>query len=185
MSTPLIDDTRKKMDKTIEAFQQDMSKLRTGRASLAILDGVKVDNYGQLMPLNQVATLGIPDARLITIAPWDSSMISAIERAIDKAQIGISPVNDGKLIRLPIPPLNEERRKDLVRKVKVHAEESRVAIRHVRRETLEAAKKIEKDGKMTEDDFKKTEKQVQGLTDDFVAKIEQMIVKKEAEIMQI
>lgn len=181
----LIDDTKKKMEKSLEAFQQELSRLRTGRASLAILDDVRVESYGQLMPLNQVATLGVPEPRLITITPWDASLIPSIEKAIEKAQIGVSPVNDGKMIRLPIPSLTEERRKELVKKIKQYAEESRVAVRHGRREALESAKKSEKEGGLTEDESKKLSHQIQSLTDDVIKRIDQAVSKKEAEIMQV
>ncbi len=173
------------MEKSLEAFQQELSRLRTGRASLAILDDVRVESYGQLMPLNQVATLGVPEPRLITITPWDASLIPSIEKAIEKAQIGVSPVNDGKMIRLPIPSLTEERRKELVKKIKQYAEESRVAVRHGRREALESAKKSEKEGGLTEDESKKLSHQIQSLTDDVIKRIDQAVSKKEAEIMQV
>lgn len=181
----MINDIRKKMEKVLEAFQNELSRLRTGRASLSVLDEVKVDSYGQLMPLNQVATLGVPEPRMITIQPWDSSLISAIEKAIDKAQIGLNPVNDGKMIRLPIPALNEERRKEIVKKIKQHAEESRVAIRLVRRDGMELIKKQEKASEITEDESKKSSAQIQTLTDDFIAKVDKGAEKKEVEIMQV
>lgn len=185
MNEALLNDTKKKMEKSLATFQQELSKLRTGRASLAILDEVRVESYGQLMPLNQVATLGVPEPRLITIAPWDTSLIPSIEKAIEKAQIGVSPVNDGKMVRLPIPSLTEERRRELVKKIKQYAEESRVAVRHVRREALEAAKKSEKEGELTEDESKKLSHQIQTLTDDIVKRVDQAVSKKEAEIMQV
>ncbi len=181
----ILDDIRKKMEKVLESFQHELSRLRTGRASLSVLDEVKVDSYGQLMPLNQVATLGVPEPRMITIQPWDSSLISAIEKAIDKAQIGLNPVNDGKMIRLPIPALNEERRKEIVKKIKQHAEESRVAIRLVRRDGMELIKKQEKASEITEDESKKSGTQIQTLTDDFIGKVDKGAEKKEVEIMQV
>lgn len=181
----MIDEIKKKMEKVLESFQHELSRLRTGRASLSVLDDVKVDSYGQLMPLNQVATLGVPEPRMITIQPWDSSLISAIEKAIDKAQIGLNPVNDGKLIRLPIPALNEERRKELAKKIKQHAEECRIAIRLVRRDGMELIKKQEKESKLTEDESKKLSVQIQGLTDETIAKVDKGGEKKEVEIMQV
>lgn len=185
MNEALLNDTRKKMEKSLEAFQQELSRLRTGRASLAILDDVRVESYGQLMPLNQVATLGVPEPRLITITPWDTSLIPSIEKAIEKAQIGVSPVTDGKMVRLPIPPLTEERRRELVKKIKQYAEESRVAVRHVRREALEGIKKSEKERGLTEDESKKLSHQIQTLTDDVVKRVDQAVSKKEAEIMHV
>lgn len=185
MNSPLIDEAKKKMEKSLEAFQLEMSRLRTGRANLSLLDGIKVESYGQIMPLNQVATLGSPEPRLLTIAPWDASMISSIEKAIDKSQLGLNPSNDGKVIRLPIPALTEERRKELVKKVKQHAEEARIAVRHARREGLETAKKQEKESLMTEDESKKLSDAMQKVTDEYIQKIDQAIVKKEAEIMQV
>lgn len=180
----ILSEPRKKMEKALESFQNELGRLRTGRASLSLIDHVRVDYYGQMVPLNQVATLGIPEPRLITIAPWESPMIAAIEKAIEKANLGLNPVNDGKLVRLPIPPLTEERRKDLVKMIKNSAEESRVAIRHSRRDAMDLAKKLEKEGKISEDDSKKASVQIQKLTDDFIAKIDEASGKKEKELMQ-
>ncbi len=178
-------DTTQKMEKSLEALKHHFGKLRTGRASLSLLDDIRVDYYGQMVPLNQVATLGIPEARMITISPWESSVISAIEKAIDKANIGLNPVNDGKLIRLPIPALSEERRKDIVKSLKAHGEEARVSVRHARREALDVIKKQEKDGELSEDLSKKAATLIQKLTDDYIAKVDQMMEAKEKEIMQI
>jgi len=141
-----------KMNQTIEVFKKELASFRTGRASLGILDGIKVDYYGTLTPLNQVATLGIPDPRVITIQPWEQKMIGEIERAIMKSDLGLTPVNDGKTIKLSIPPLTEERRKQLVKVVRKKAEEARVAIRNIRRDVIEEIKKGEKDKKFSEDE---------------------------------
>lgn len=185
MKDQIIQDSKVKMDKALEAFQREIARLRTGRASLSLLEEVRVDYYGQIVPLNQVASLSIPEPRLMTVAPWEQNLIPAIEKAIEKANIGISPVTDGKVIRLPVPALTEERRKDLVKLLKQHAEENRVAIRHARRDGMDALKKLEKDGKLSEDDSKKASVQLQKLTDDSIAKIDEVLAKKEKDIMQV
>lgn len=178
-------DTKQKMDKTIEALRNEFSKLRTGRASVGILDGVKVDAYGSVMPLNQMANLGVSDSRTIVITPWDKSTIQEIERAVHKAELGLTPINDGKVVRISIPPLTEERRKDLVKVAKRVAEEQRVSIRNTRRDANEAVKKIQKDGKISEDDLKKWETEIQKLTDQYVAQIDSILANKEKEIMEV
>src|SRR5262245_32887337 len=142
-------ETKQRMDKTIESLRGEFAKLRTGRASIALLDGVRVDSYGSLMALNQVASLSVSDSRTITISPWDKSLLQEIERAGHKAELGLQPVNDGKLIRISIPPLTEERRKDLVKVAKKVGEESRVGIRNSRREANESVKKVQKEGKIS------------------------------------
>lgn len=185
MTTVSLDAVKKQMQKALDAFQQELSRLRTGRASLAILDDVRVECYGQKMPLNQVATLGVPEPRLITIQPWDPTLIPEIEKGVERAQLGLNPVNDGKMVRLPIPALTEERRKDLVKKIKHHGEEARVAIRHARRDILEQIKKQEKEGSLPEDESKKLATQTQTLTDEFTAKVDKAIEKKEVEMMQV
>ena len=185
MSDKIFKDAQGHMEKALEAFQREVSKMRTGRASLNLLDDIRVEYYGQYLPLNQVATLGVPEPRMIMVTPCESNIIPAIEKAIEKANIGLNPVNDGKAIRLPIPTLTEERRRDFVKMLKSHGEESRVAIRQSRREALDVAKKLEKEGKMTEDDSKKLSTQIQKLTDDFVAKIDAVVANKEKEILQV
>src|SRR5262245_36100784 len=161
---PTTAEIKQRMDKCLQALQNALAKVRTGRASLNILDGVKVEYYGNFSPLNQVATLGVPEPRLITISPWDPKVIPDIERAIQKADLGLTPTNDGKIVRLPIPPLTEERRRDLVKMVKKEGEEGRVAIRHVRREAMEALKKMEKDGDLSKDDHKHRSDEVEKIT---------------------
>jgi ribosome recycling factor len=173
------------MDKAVESLRGEFAKLRTGRASIAILDGVRVDSYGSLMPLNQVATLSVTDSRSIAITPWDKSLLQEIERAIHKSELGLQPVNDGKLVRLSIPPLTEERRKDLVKVAKRVTEEARVSIRNTRRDANETVKKVQKDGKISEDDLKKSEGEIQKLTDQYVEQIDQVLANKEKEIMEI
>ena len=184
ISQTLIPELKQKMEKCIKSFQDELTKVRTGRASLGILEGVKVDYYGTPTPLQQVATLGVPDSRLITIAPWDPKLISEIEKAIQKASIGLTPANDGKIIRLPIPPLTEERRRDLVKMVKKTGEESKIAIRHVRREGMDSLKKLEKEG-LSKDDVKHLTDEVEKTTHQFIEKVDQMIVHKEKELMEV
>ena len=166
----VIDLAQEAMDQSLEALKGHLGKLRTGRASLAILDKVKVDYYGTLSPLSQVATLAIPEPRLITIQPWEANLIPEIERAIDKANLGLNANNDGKLIRLPIPPLTEDRRKDIVKQLKAYGEECRVSIRHARKEANDELKQKQKASEITEDDLHKGADQVQKITDGFVAK---------------
>lgn len=180
-----MNQAKDKMDKAVEAMQDHLAKLRTGRASLTILDGIRVDYYGTPTPINQVATLSVPEPRLISIQPWESNLIPAIEKAIEKANIGLNPTNDGKIVRLPVPQLTEDRRKDIVKQIKAFGEETRVAIRHSRRDANEALKTAQKAGKITEDDLKKGEKDIQKLTDDTIAKIDQIVTKKEQDIMKV
>jgi ribosome recycling factor len=174
-----------KMNQTIEVFKKELASFRTGRASLGILDGIKVDYYGTLTPLNQVATLGIPDPRVITIQPWEQKMIGEIERAIMKSDLGLTPINDGKTIKLSIPPLTEERRKQLVKVVRKKAEEARVAIRNIRRDIIEEIKKGEKDKKFSEDESRRMQEEIQKITNSFIEKIDQILEQKEKEIMEV
>lgn len=178
-------ETKQRMDKALEALRTEFGKLRTGRASVALLDGIKVDVYGSLMALNQTATLGVSDSRTIVITPWDKSVIQEIERSIHKADLGLSPTNDGKVVRLSIPSLTEERRKDLVKVAKRVAEEQRVGIRNVRRDANEAVKKTQKEGKISEDDLKKWEAEIQKMTDTAITDIEKILANKEKEIMEV
>lgn len=174
-----------KMEKSVEAFKKELSKVRTGRASLSILDGISVDAYGSGMPLNQVGTLTIPESRLIAIQPWDPQMLPAIEKAILKSDIGLNPVNDGKIIRLNIPQLTEERRKELVKSVKKVAEEFRVAIRNIRRDAIETLKKQKKDKEISEDELFKYQDEAQAETDANVKKIDEATANKEKEVMEV
>lgn len=171
--------------KAIEAFRVKLSHLRTGRATTALLDPVKVEAYGQTMPLQQLASLSVPEPRTILVQPFDKSQIPAIEKAIIAANLGLNPSSQGNVIRVPIPALNEERRKDLAKQVKSIAEEMRVSIRNSRREANEAIKKAEKDGEMTADDVKKVNATIQKKTDETIAKIDEMTKKKEAEVMEV
>ncbi len=174
-----------KMEKTLNALMREFSSIRAGRANPAILDKVKVDYYGTPTPVSQVGTIAVPEARMITIQPWDASLVKDIEKAILASDIGITPNNDGKIIRLNFPPLTEERRKDLVKQIKKIAEESKVAIRSIRRDFLEKYKKAKKDGEITEDDLKGIEKDIQDMTDSSIKEIDGIVAKKEAEILEV
>jgi ribosome recycling factor len=173
------------MDKAMEALSHELSKIRTGRASTHLVDDIRVDYYGTLTPLNQVATLGVPEPRLLTISPWEVSLIPLIEKAISASDLGLTPSNDGKIIRIPIPALNEERRKELVKMIKKYGEEARVSLRHHRREGMDKLKGLEKSKELAEDEHKHLDKEVQKLTDDFVAKVDELCAHKEKEIMEV
>ena len=173
------------MDKSIDALRKEYQRVRTGRATTSLLDEIKVDSYGTLSPINQVATLAVPEARTITIQPWDSKQIQAIEKAIMNSNLGLTPANDGKLIRLTLPPLTEERRKDLVKQLKRDAEEAKVAVRNIRRDAIDALKKLEKDKQISEDELKRSEKDVQDATNHPVAKIDEVFAHKEKEVLEV
>ncbi len=173
------------MDKTIDALRKEFQKIRTGRATTALLDDVKVDYYGNPSPLSQVATLAVPEARTITIQPWEAKQIPAIEKAIMNANLGLTPANDGKLIRLNLPPLTEERRKDIVKQLKKMGEETKVALRNNRRDAIDNLKKLEKEKKISEDDLKRAEKEVQEHTDKHVAKVDEVVAHKEKEVLEV
>lgn len=185
MSEQVLANTKEKMEKSVTSLQTELAKLRTGRASLSMLDGIRVNYYGTQTPLNQVANLSIPEARLIVIQPWEANLIPEIEKAILQANLNITPSNDGKVVRLPIPKLTEERRKDIVKQVKALGEESKVSIRHARRDANEALKKDKSDSKISEDALKKTQDKIQKLTDEYVAKVDQILTKKETDIMTV
>ncbi len=176
---------RTRMEKAVSDLQHEMASIRTGRASLGILDHIRVDYYGTPTPLNQLANLHVPEPSLITIQPWDVSQIGPIEKAIRTSDLGLNPANDGKVIRLPIPPLTEERRKDLVKKLHGAAEHHRVSVRNVRRDGNEAVKKLMKDKKITEDDEKRGLDEIQKVTDSYMQKIDQAAKTKEKEILEI
>ena len=173
------------MNKTISVLQENFAEVRAGRANPAILNKIKVDYYGTPTPINQVAGISVPEARLIVIQPWDASLLKEIEKEILKAEIGINPNNDGKVIRLAFPELNEERRKELVKEIKKTAEESKVSIRSIRREAIDEAKKMQKDNQMTEDELKGAEDKIQKLTDSKTAEIDKILAEKEKEIMSV
>jgi len=178
-------DTEEKMKKSIETVRNELAKLRSGRATTTLLDGVKVDYYGTPTPLNQVGNVAVPEPRLLTIQPWDKSLIHAVEKAILEANLGLNPANDGTLIRIPIPQLNEERRKELVKLGKKYAEEGRIAVRNVRRDANEHIKKAEKEHKISEDDSKHAQEKIQKMTDSYIKKLDEMLVMKEKEIMEV
>ena len=186
MLNDVLQDLEQTFQRGIEGFKRELAKVRTGRANVSLLDAVKVEYYGTMTPLNQVATLNVPDARLITIKPWEKSLIVVIEKAI-KAQsdLGLNPVSDGELVRLPIPPLTQERRKDLVKMVKKLAEEAKVALRNARREANETLKEFTDSGDIAEDDERQGLKKVQDLTDKFTATVDEIAGKKEKEIMEV
>ena len=174
-----------RMEGATEHLRRDLAGLRTGRASLALLDSIKVDYYGTLTPLKQVATLAVPESRLITVQPWEPPLIKEIERAIMASGLGLTPSNDGKVIRVPVPPLTEERRRDLTKVCKKHGEEAKVALRNVRREGNEELRRLQKDGKLSDDELRKAEAEIQKLTDQYVQKVDQLLKKKEEEILEI
>jgi len=173
------------MDKTVEALRRDYQKIRTGRANLGLLDDIRIDYYGTPSPLSQVATLSVPEPRTINLQPWETKMIPVIEKAIMNANLGITPANDGKVIRLNLPALTEERRKDIVKQLKKMAEEAKVAARNNRRDAIDELKKLEKNKKISEDDLKRTEKEVQDVTNSYVAKIDEVLAHKEKEVMEV
>jgi len=181
----LFKDTGGKMARSIEAFKKDLGKIRTGRASFSLLDGIKVDYYGTPTPLPQVGTLSVPESRMITVTPWDTKMVGPIEKAIQAGGLGLNPSNDGKMVRIPIPPLTEERRKDLVKVVKKMAEDARIAVRNIRRESLEKIKEREKKKEISEDEMKRWQDRVQKETDSYVKKIDEILKAKEQEIMEV
>ncbi len=179
-----LKEVERKMEKTVSLFEKELAKIRTGRASIALLDSVRVEYYGKKVPLNQVATLSVPESRLIVIQPWDPKLIQDIEKAISSSGLGLNPVDDGKVIKVPIPPLSEERRKELVKLAGKVAESSRVAIRNIRREANEHYRALEKNKEISKDDLKKYLDKVQKLTDKFIEKINELLEKKEKEIME-
>ena len=185
MTELIFEELKDNMEKSIAALEKSFSKVRTGRASIALLDGIRVEYYGTQTPLNQVATLSVPESRLIVISPWDSSVIGLIEKAIQKSDLGLMPSNDGKVIRLSIPPLTEERRKELVKVVKKMSEESKVNIRNIRRDANEQLKDLKKDNTLSEDELFRHQEEVQKVTNKYIEKVDQVLATKEKEIMEI
>ncbi len=174
-----------KMEKTIEALKKDLGGIRTGRASLSVFDGILVNYFGTPTPINHVATLSVPESRLITIQPWDPKIISEIEKAIQKSDLGLNPGNDGKIIRIAIPPLTEERRKEIVKGVHKRGEEAKVAVRNIRRDSNEEMKKLEKEKHVSEDETKRAIEEIQKITDSYIKKVDEVISHKEAEVMEV
>ena len=173
------------MDKRVKAFENELARVRTGRASITLLDGIKVDYYGSPTPLNQVGTLSTPDARTIVIAPFEKKVIQDIEKAIQKADLGVQPTSDGNIVRVPIPALTEERRKDIVKNLKKMSEECKVSLRNIRRDANDLVKKSLKDKKLGEDEAKKLEGDVQKITDQFIKLVDERLAKKEQEVMKV
>jgi len=177
-------ETRERMGKSVSALKSEFKRIRTGRASLALLDGIRVDYYGTLTPLNQMASLAVPESRLITIQPWDISVIKEIEKAILKSDLGLTPSSDGKIIRIAIPPLTEERRKELVKVANKMSEEYKVAVRNIRRDSNELLKGLKKEGEISEDEAFKAQDQVQKITDEYIRRIDDVYQEKEKEILE-
>jgi ribosome recycling factor len=185
MEQELRKKTNERMLRTIDALRKEYSSIRTGRASLALLDGIAVNYYNTPTPLQQLASLSIPESRQIAIQPWDQKVISEIEKSILKSDLGLTPMNDGKMIRINIPPLTEERRKQLVKMVRRKAEDAKVGIRNIRRDSNDELKKLEKDQHLGEDDAKKLQDEIQKITDSFIAKTDEVLAAKEKEIMEV
>lgn len=184
MDTILLD-AEERMEKAIGALEREFAKLRTGRASASLVDNIRVDYYGTPTPINQLGSVSVPDSRTLTIQPWDRAAFPLVEKAIMKSDLGLNPVNDGKIIRIAIPPLTEERRKDLVKVARKYTEEAKVAVRNVRRDANDALKKLEKAKDISEDDARKSTDDVQKLTDRFVARADEKCTAKEKEIMEL
>ncbi|MGH3103570.1 MAG: ribosome recycling factor [Gaiellaceae bacterium] len=185
MIDDLLQDASRRMDRSIQAAHDQFNTVRTGRASAALLDRIQIDYYGQPTPLKQLATINVPESRMLTIQPFDPSSIKAIEKALQESDLGLTPSNDGKLIRLPIPQLTEERRRELVKVVRQYAEEGRVAVRNVRRDVMHDLKELVRDGDVGDDEERRAEDRAQKLTDEHVKKIDELLKHKEAEIMEV
>jgi len=183
--TDIINDTKPKMEAVVEDFKRRLGNVRTGRATVGLLDSVQVDYYGTQTPLNQMASVAVPEPQLITVQPWDMSQVTAVEKAIIAANLGLNPSNDGKIIRLPVPPLNEERRKQLAKQVHEFAEDHRIAVRNVRHAANDATKKQLKDKEISEDDERNGLDQIQKLTNTYISKIDELSKNKETEIMSV
>ncbi len=184
MIEKIFDETKNRMEKTIHAFKHELSIMRTGRASIGMLESVKVDYYGGMVPVNQVANVSVPEPRLIVLTPWDRSMIDPISKAIMKSDLGLTPSSDGVIIRLSIPQLTEDRRKEMVKTIKKKAEDEKISIRNIRRDQNLAAKKAEDEKIVAEDESKKAIEKIQHITDDYIKKIDDMLAVKEKEIME-
>jgi len=185
MTDEVLGTAKAEMEQTLAAFKKELSHVRTGRANVALLDGIMVDYYGAKTPLNQVATLSVPESTLLVVQPYDKSVVAAIEKAIKASDLGLNPQNDGKLIRVPIPPLNEERRRDLVKHTRKLAEDYRVSVRNHRRDALEMLKELEKEREITEDDRRHAVEKVETVTKDTIERLEKMLKTKEDEIMAV
>lgn len=185
MISKALKETEDKMKKSVEVIRQELAKIRTGKATTALLDGIKVEYYGSLSPLNQIANVSVADVHTLIVQPWDKSALQSIEKAILTSELGLNPINDGNVLRIPIPPLTEERRKDLVKLCKKFAEDGRIAVRNVRRDAIEHLRKLEKEEHFSEDDRKRAENEVQKLTDKYIKHIDELLAHKEKEIMEV
>jgi ribosome recycling factor len=185
VAEPDLSDIEKRMDGALEALRREFAGLRTGRASASLLEPVQVQAYGGTMPISQVGTISVPEPRMITVQVWDRSLVSAVEKAIRDAGLGLNPASDGQLVRVPIPPLNEERRQELSRVASKYSEQARVAIRNVRRDGMEILKRMEKDGEISQDEHHDWAEEIQQLTDEHIKKVDESLAQKESEIMQV
>lgn len=185
MIKDVIKKAKADMEKAAGGLKKELAKIRTGRANAALLDEVRIDYYGSPSPLNQIGTIGIPEPRMITVTPWEKNLIPEIERAIFKADLGLNPSSDGELVRIPIPALTEERRKEIVKSVKHHGEDHKVAVRAARRQANDALKKLEKNKEITEDELKDSEKEVQNLTDAMIKEIDEIVAVKEKDVLEV
>ena len=179
------ENTKSRMEKTIEALKSDLVGLRAGRAHASLLDGIVVDAYGYQTPISQVGTISVPDARCLSVSVWDRGLAKAVEKAIQESDLGLNPVSDGQLIRIPIPPLSEERRKELVKVAGKYSEQSKIAVRNIRRDALDGIKKLKKDNVISEDEEKRYENEIQKMTDDSIKKVDEVLAQKEKDIMQV
>ena len=178
-------DTKTRMDKTLDSLKTDFGSLRAGRAHASLLDGIMVEAYGSMTPLAQVGTISVPDARTLSISVWDKSLAKAVDKALRESDLGLNPASDGQLIRIPIPPLSEERRKELVKIAGKYAEQNKVAVRNIRRDGLDGIKKLKRDNLISEDEEKRFENEIQKLTDEAIKKIEEALASKEKDILQV
>ncbi|KAA0970496.1 ribosome recycling factor [Aureimonas fodinaquatilis] len=185
MSDFELNELKRRMDGAVSSFKGDLAGLRTGRASANLLDPIVVEAYGSQMPLNQVANVTVPEPRMVAVSIWDKGMVSAVDRAIRESNLGLNPIVDGTTLRIPLPELNEQRRKELVKVAHQYAESARVAVRHVRRDGMETLKKLEKDGDLGQDESRQSSEKVQKMTDEIVSEIDRLLVAKEGEIMQV
>ncbi len=185
MTDQLIQDLQKRMEASVEVLKKEFSGLRTGRASISLLDPIHVDAYGSKMPLNQVGTVSAPEARMLSVQVWDQGMVTAVEKAIRESDLGLNPSSDGNLIRIPLPDLSEERRKELVKVAAKYAEQSRISIRNIRRDGIESVRKMEKDGEISEDDKHHLQDEVQKVTDSEIKKVDELLAHKEKDIMTV
>lgn len=178
-------DSKNRMDKTLDALKTDFGGLRAGRAHVSLLDGIMVDAYGSMTPISQVGTVSVPDARTLSVSIWDRALAKSVEKALRESDLGLNPVSDGQLIRIPIPPLSEERRKELSKVAGKYSEQGKIAVRNIRRDALDEIKKLKKDNAISEDDEKRYETEIQKLTDDTIKKVDEMLANKEKDILQV